>query len=217
MTAVKTVLLCIIMVLLGVGIVNLKIFKLSPVDKSGKLSSIVRLVKDGRTFCSGVVVNEHTIITASHCVIENTEFGPMMNQDQIEIRIADNRPLGVTAKAYNVRVQLDQALLMGDFRRFQPRRVITRIHDLIKIGRYDQTLITCGYPLGGPLYCGKMYFQDLTDFMWATKGLLLPGMSGGPVMLEDGTVVAVNIAVGGNLSVVSPIYDYDLEFVQGKK
>lgn len=32
-------------------------------------------------------------------------------------------------------------------------------------------------------------------------------MSGGPTMLEDGTVVAINIAVEGRHAVVSPVYN----------
>ena len=49
--------------------------------------------------------------------------------------------------------------------------------------------------------------------MISISGLLqaavIPGMSGGPVLLRDGTVVAVNVAVDGNRAVVSPIYNLD--------
>ncbi len=89
---------------------------------------------------------------------------------------------------------------------------MSSVKELNTVKRYDLRLLACGYPMGGPLYCGTLYYQDMYDFMWATSGVLIPGMSGGPVMLEDGTVVALNISVKDNESMVSPIYNIDAEF-----
>lgn len=180
--------------------------------KDDRLGSIVRLVADGRTFCTGIVVNDSTVITASHCILVQTPFGGMMNKDPIEIRDDSNEAVGVYGKAYQARVQLDQGLIMGDFTKFRKRKTMTNVGELNKIARYDQVLLSCGYPMGGPLHCNNLYFKELYDFMWATNGLLVPGMSGGPVMLEDGTVVALNVAVERNFSLVSPIYNLDMSF-----
>lgn len=174
--------------------------------------AIVRLTHDGRTFCTGTVVKNNMIITASHCVIIQTPFGTMMNDDVIEIRGNDNLPTGIIAKPFGARIQLDQAALTGDFRTFNTRNTMTDIKSLNKLQHENVTMWACGYPLGGPLYCTKMVFKDPYDFMWSVQGLLLPGMSGGPVVLEDGTVVAVNVAVQGDRSVVSPIYNFHYEF-----
>ncbi len=194
-----------------------------PEGAAAQHDSIVRLVKGGNTTCTGVIVNAKTIITASHCVLQQTEIGMMIDSTPIEIRLADNKPTNVFAKPYSFRVQLDQALLIGDFRSFKARKYMTNVGQLNKIARYDQVLLSCGYPMGGEFHCNRLYFQELYDFMWATNGLLVPGMSGGPVMLADGTVVAINVAVlhGGSAkyhdtSLISPIYNIDMEFQRSK-
>ncbi len=215
----KLTALLITLLLAGSTAANLFYFKLhlSSTPKSDKLGSIVRLVRDGRTFCTGVVVSPTTILTALHCVATESPFGPLgISQEPIEIRTDANQPLGVTAKPYSGRIQLDQAILVGDFKQFGPRPFMSSITDLNKQAQNSVNLIACGYPLGGDLYCSHMYFNNLYDFMWSVQGLLLPGMSGGPVMLEDGTVVALNIEVEGKQSIVSPIYNIQTQF-KGKK
>lgn len=180
---------------------------------SNRKGSIVRLTREGRTFCAGVVVSDTVIITASHCIV--TQILPginMVNQDPINIRLDDNIDSNTLAKPYYVNGQLDQALLYGDFRKFNPRGYISDVNKLDAIRKKDPVLTSCGYPMGGPLFCDKQYFMDLNGFMWQTTGLLLPGMSGGPVMTPDGTVIAVNIAVDQNYSIVSPIYNLDQNF-----
>jgi V8-like Glu-specific endopeptidase len=183
---------------------------------STKLSPIVRLVRNGRTTCTGVVVSPTVIITASHCVLEDTIVGPMINEEPIEIRNNDNLPTKIMAKPYAARVQLDQALLFGDFSRFEARAVMTDVRELNKLAHEGQIMTACGYPMGGPMYCSRMHFNELYDFMWAVTGILIPGMSGGPVMLSDGTVVAINVAVHGDQSIVSPIYNIDMNFKDKK-
>jgi V8-like Glu-specific endopeptidase len=183
-----------------------------PRVESDKLGSIVRLVHEGRTFCSGTIVNETTIITAAHCVLMQTPLGSFINDEPIEIRVNDNLPLGVFAKPYAARVQLDQALIYGDFHAFAPRKILTDIGKLNKYADKGTYMKACGYPLGGDLYCSTLYFDELYDFMWSVNGLLLPGMSGGPVMLRDGTVVAVNVAVEKDKTIISPIYNIDTAF-----
>lgn len=201
--------------LLMLGVIGFRSVKTTiPVDD--RMGSIVRLVDAaGRTYCSGVVVNDAVIITASHCVIIETPFGNIVNPEPVEIRDDSNVPTGVYARPFSARIQLDQALLRGDFTQFKHRKTMTGVGALNKEAKYDAHLISCGYPMGGPLHCSDMYFKELYDFMWSTGGLLLPGMSGGPVMLPDGTVVAVNVAVTHSttdhqVSLVSPIYNIEL-------
>lgn len=171
-----------------------------------KLFSIVRLVgEDGLTYCSGTVINDHTIITAAHCVA-----GGMMgmNTDPIEIRANDNVPRQVYGRAFYATGQLDQALINGNFKKFQPRPYVTGPDRLTAIRNTPGVqFVSCGYPMHGDLYCTATVYSHPIGFMWAVSGVLLPGMSGGPTMLPDGTVVAVNVAVENEMSVVSPIYN----------
>ncbi len=184
--------------------------KVAPVvKKSKKLGSIVRLVDQGRTFCSGTVINDHTILTAAHCVLVDTMMGPMLNQDPIEIRVDDNISHGVFATAFFASGQMDQALLTGDFKLFEVRNYLSDAPKLTLARTAEGNFISCGYPLGGNLYCSNTLFLYNFQFMWRVHGVLLPGMSGGPTMLQDGTVVAVNCAVEGADSIVSPIYNID--------
>ena len=179
--------------------------------QSTKMASIVRLLRPGgATFCTGTVITPTTILTAAHCVSQEVAPGfVMMNRDPIEIRLDDNLPIGVLATPYGVRVQFDQALLQGDFSKFKPRKFTADIKELILAAHSSEGFVSCGYPMGGHLFCTSMLFKNYEGFMWAASGVLIPGMSGGPTLASDGSVVATNVAVEKDFSVISPVYNLD--------
>src|ERR1700677_5060183 len=166
-----------------------------------KYFSIVRLVQEGRTFCTGTVVSDDLIITAAHCVLIESPFGMTLRSDEIEIRPNTNVDVDVTAKVVYATPQMDQAMLMGDFSEFNHRKIITNPEALAKLGKANKKFVSCGYPLNGDLYCNDMEFKDRNDFFWAVNGVLIPGMSGGPTMLPNGDMVGVNVAVKKNNSI----------------
>jgi V8-like Glu-specific endopeptidase len=177
-----------------------------------KLSPVVRLTNpDGKTFCSGVVVSPHTVITAAHCVLEAIIFGMPLYHDGMQVRDTQADSPGIPVTVKYLSTQLDQATLDGDFSSFEPRNVITDIATLVEIAKQNTIFTSCGYPLGGNLYCSKYTYIGKINFMWLGKGELLPGMSGGPTMMDDGTVIAINDAVEDEFSIVTPVFNVPVD------
>lgn len=201
-------LFAIVVVLAAVMSVTLvpKLFKAEVVPVSSKYGSIVRLVNEGRTFCSGTVIQPNLIVTAAHCVLMDTPFGPMLREFEIEIRPNSNAITGAIAHPVYVSVQMDQALLMGNFSMFDTRPYITNPSELTALRVAGKGFVSCGYPLAGNMFCTTTVFKHQDNFFWAVDGVLIPGMSGGPTMI-GGVVIAVNTAVEKELSIVSPIYN----------
>ncbi len=153
--------------------------------------SIIRLVSEGRTFCSGTVISDDLIITAAHCVLMETPIG-LMSRGAIEIRPSDNQKTGDSGAVIYATPQMDQAMLHGDFKNYKPRAFTTDPEKLSNIRLKHTKFISCGFPLNGDLYCNETTFDKPSDFYWDINGVLIPGMSGGPTFLTDGTLVAVN-------------------------
>lgn len=170
--------------------------------------SIVRLVIEERTYCSGTVIDDTTILTAAHCVVVTAQ--QPLTMARIEVRKADNAATGIFVSGASREARLDRAVLRGDFKSFQHSKYISDVGRSIASITVDSNYITCGYPLGGSLYCGKSTYLNNWDFMLAMQGVLIPGMSGGPTMLEDGTVIGINSAVLKDHILVAPTYNIDL-------
>ncbi len=185
-----------------------------------KLGSIIRLVQDGRTYCSGVVIDNNTIVTAAHCVLTDTPFGPFLNPEaEIEIRASDNVSRGTFAHPKNASTQIDRAVLKGNFSIYSKSKYISDVAQSVAARTPGNRFISCGYPLGGALYCGNMIYQRELAFFMVVKsatapgvsgGILIPGMSGGPTMLTDGTVIGINSAVEDDHSILAPMYNVEM-------
>lgn len=181
--------------------------------KPTRLNPVVRLTRDGRTYCSGTVIDETTILTASHCVVFETPMGMAVNQDDIEIIAADNIPRGTFArvKLSTLSLQLDRVLLKGDFKIYEPQSYINDVATSVKYRKPGTKLVSCGYPLGGDYYCSTSVYTRSSYFSLTSTAILIPGMSGGPTMLEDGRVIGVNIAVNeAGEALIAPSYNIDL-------
>lgn len=173
------------------------------------LNPIVRLVApNGRTYCTGTVINPTTVVTASHCIMmQDPVFGmPFANPDPIGIRANDNVDRNTTARVYAIQVQLDHAVLKGNFPGFQYAMYITDIAEINRTYKRNHSYKACGYPLGGSLYCTELTYKELAVFMWAMNGQVIPGMSGGPVFYGD-TFLAINVSMDNDHAIISPIYN----------
>lgn len=172
-----------------------------------KATGIVRLLNGRHTTCTGSVVNDTTVITAGHCVAEETMMGIIVNPNPIEVRANDNIPRGTYGRVHSVSTQLDTAVIHGNFKPYAKFDVIDDIGTIQGMRNSNTRLLACGYPLGGDLYCTIVTYKDLINFQYLVKGQLLPGMSGGPVIAPDGSIIGINDAVTGNTSVISPTFN----------
>lgn len=183
-------------------------------------NSIVRLhrASSGQFFCSGTVINETAIVTAAHCVVIETPFGAFVDEDmEIEVRDQTGAATGIIAKIRNINDRLDTALLLGDFSKFQARGIEDNPAEIDKILLDPESkLVTCGYPLGGPLVCNSLSKVQHYFFQYSAQGWLYPGMSGGPVIdLKTGKVLAVNRAVDQTQIIFNPLVDFFYDMLHG--
>lgn len=158
---------------------------------------LIRLKLNGHMFCSASVVSDKYAITAAHCIAKNMD---------IDISVSDVNDVdtGIIAKPKEYNTQLDYAVIEGDFRQFAKLELETDTDKLMHSWSKDD-LVTCGYPMGGALYCNDLYNAQPFNFDWQATAHLYPGMSGGPVIdKETGKIIGVNSAVFENKSYFAP-------------
>lgn len=170
-----------------------------------KASAIVRLhePKTGRFFCSGVVVEEHRVLTAAHCVID------IPPGDKVSVRDLNGHVMGVLATVEGLSERADYAVLRGNFSKFYHMVAETSpLGILNNISNNKRKIIACGFPWSGDLFCTPVTDRIQMNFSIAAQGFLYPGMSGGPVIdVATGHVIGVNSAVNGPMIILAPIIE----------
>lgn len=168
-------------------------------------NAIVRLhdARDGKFFCSGVVISDKYILTAAHCV--GTSFMGIKagTQDLIELKNHNGDTVG-EAVVHDFNLAADIAVLRGSFENLPKSEMV---NDPVELANsLEHPILACGFPYGEELRCSKMASMSHFTFMLQAKGWLYPGMSGGPVIdMVTGKVIAVNSAVGGQISYLAPL------------
>lgn len=175
---------------------------------TGTDTSIVRLRRPvpggGTILCSGTVVSDTHILTAAHCLAA-TEFD--IFPPIIEIRTADDLPIGVAAQIQAFDPSTDLGVLSGDFRAFAKRNILSGAAE-INLAFKTHRIMICGYPSGGRFTCSEMKNSRNFFFKFKSKGFAYPGMSGGPVIdLDTGSILGVTSAVEDDRVILSPFIE----------
>lgn len=176
-----------------------------------KYGAIVRLVspeENNRTYCTGFVIDNKTVLTAAHCVAMVTPMGIFVAPVVV---IADEHlrkivPSKTTYSNYNWELSNDLAVIKGNFTEFKKLKV-----DFRNDPQMGTKFNSYGYGLGGALHKTNCKSEGYyTFFLLSLNCNLIQGMSGGPSILEDGeTVIGINSRVMGNMQMFSPTINID--------
>lgn len=169
-----------------------------------KHSAIIRLHdSSGRFFCSGFVVSDDYAITAGHCV-EGQIYGLV---DEVKIFNEAMQDTGVVASGAAANRRGDTGMLKGNFKDFDKFLLITDAQKLYTIMGHATVGYSMGYPYGGAIFMSAVKPLGSENFHIAGEAMLYPGMSGGPLVTEDGTVVGINSYVNGNHCAFASLID----------
>lgn len=160
-----------------------------------KYNAIIRLITQNNfTYCSATVISDEIAITAAHCIAPFQRYVFISNE---------NRTENFTTVVYSVIDSIDQAILVGDFTKFNKLNIKNKTNG---IAGSKGSFLTCGYPYNGDLICFKYKPLGIYYFMLKGESYLYSGMSGGALIdTSTDTIVGVNSSVKEGYVIHSPL------------
>lgn len=144
-----------------------------------KYPPVIRLYDSGSHtfFCTGAVISANYAVTAGHCLAGRSRRTPT-----IEVRSTEGVVIRQLATAAFYEERSDQGIILGDFSDFNQFAFTVSPALLLQVfTNQEVTLVSCGYPYGGDLFCATFSQRSTSYFGIIGMGYLYPGMSGGPV------------------------------------
>lgn len=185
---------------------NAKLPKYGTFTNEAKTNEAIIRLKDskGEFFCSAFVIDDNYAATAAHCLERdfNSIFHSFLPEDIIVSDYLGN-DTKIRARAAAINTRMDYGLVKGNFKNFNHLDLDLRLEGVYK----QPMLVSCGYPLNQKgLYCVPVYPVRNSYFHIAARGMIYPGMSGGPVIdPKTNKVIAVNSAVSEDTVLLAPI------------
>lgn len=155
-------------------------------------SPTIRL-KFGKRGCSAVVIDSNYALTAAHCLYKNNERIKVFTNTNDQLRDA-------TVAAYYNRTDL--GLIKGNF-----EECGEALFDNYALRiTVNQPHFSCGYAFGNKEVSCNLFFPTEPDgFSIRGSGYLIPGMSGGPVINQEGYLVGLNYYMEGKFAGISSV------------
>jgi hypothetical protein len=112
----------------------------------------------------------------------------------------------VLLELLSANARTDTALFTGNLSEYESLKIETDPLVINKAVADKHTIMACGFPYGGKMYCSQLSQLRAMFFQLAGLGNLYPGMSGGPVIdMDTHTIIAVNSAVLNEWAIVAPL------------
>lgn len=180
------------------AIKNLPPFNLKTVTLGSPYGPIVRLETPERNFfCTGIVISDDYVLTAAHCLYDQTTHKLSKKSISVVALRKDNASHSITinnTKAAAINIDMDYGLIVGNFASIDKMGINYHPDAILHL---KGPLVTCGYPFGDELVCYPT--QSTLQPLWMRfklAGLLYPGMSGGPVIdMGNQYIIGVNSAI----------------------
>lgn len=156
-----------------------------------------------RKLCVGFqcVVHEIEILGRILSIKRELAISKVAKADRFKVLTLDGSNTKIVATAQYANERRDYGFVKGDFKKFNKLHIAPGFPV-----KPNNMLQSCGYAgLNSPPVCIDFIAIGKSTFDYAGLSMLVPGMSGGPVIDKDGRVVGINSSSPGKFAIMVPM------------